>query len=279
MDGKIKYAKELRQQGMRLREIADVIGVSVATASLYCKGVMPLGKNAADPRKAEIFPLLKALYLSGKPVPEIAAITGLPASTLYDWRRELGLRRNSREIYVNEELRQRIARKREKDSSGKLKQRAVELYNDQNLATPEIAEILGVTATTVGAWLEKAGVARRKSPTLQTRKKLREANLGPKRYNWKGGVTPERIRTRASLMMRIAREICFARDDFTCRICRKRGGELNAHHIWPFQRFRDRIFDPTNLLTLCKACHDAYHNAAGGAVRIAIGPVFRTESA
>ena len=28
------------------------------------------------------------------------------------------------------------------------------------------------------------------------------------------------------------------------------------------------------LLTLCKRCHDAFHKAAGGAVRMAIGPFF-----
>jgi hypothetical protein len=28
------------------------------------------------------------------------------------------------------------------------------------------------------------------------------------------------------------------------------------------------------ILPLCKRCHDAFHNAAGGAVRMAIGPFF-----
>jgi hypothetical protein len=33
-------------------------------------------------------------------------------------------------------------------------------------------------------------------------------------------------------------------------------------------------YEVWNLLTLCKRCHDAFHNAAGGAVRMAIGPFF-----
>jgi hypothetical protein len=32
-----------------------------------------------------------------------------------------------------------------------------------------------------------------------------------------------------------------------------------------------------NLMTLCKRCHDAFHKAAGGHVRIAIGPFFSEE--
>jgi 5-methylcytosine-specific restriction endonuclease McrA len=48
----------------------------------------------------------------------------------------------------------------------------------------------------------------------------------------------------------------------------------NAHHVWPFQRFPDWKYEVWNLLTLCKRCHDAFHNAAGGYVRIAIGPFF-----
>lgn len=74
--------------------------------------------------------------------------------------------------------------------------------------------------------------------------------------------------------MKLAREECFERDDYTCRSCAQRGGRLNAHHIWPFQRFPEWKYEVWNLLTLCKRCHDAFHNAAGGAVRMAIGPFF-----
>jgi len=279
MDGRIAKARELRQQGRLLKEIASVVGVSVATASVYCKGVMPLWKNGDDPRKAEVLPLMRALYTAGRPISEIATITGVPAPTLYDWRRELALRKNARTAYANEDLRRRISTKLSRDPTGELRRRAAEMYVDEEMSTPEIALVLGVTATTVGAWLGRAGIVRRKQATLRTRSKLREANLGAKRYNWKGGVTPERVRARTSLLVRVAREFCFQRDGYTCRICGNRGGRLNAHHVWPFQRFRDRIYDPNNLVTLCKACHDAFHNAAGGAVRIAIGPFFLTTNA
>jgi len=74
--------------------------------------------------------------------------------------------------------------------------------------------------------------------------------------------------------MKLARECCFERDGYTCRSCGQRGGKLNAHHVWPFQRFPEWKYDVWNLVTLCKRCHDAFHKAAGGHVRMAIGPFF-----
>lgn len=128
----------------------------------------------------------------------------------------------------------------------------------------EIARALGISQPTASAWTRGG-------------ERLREANLGDKRWNWKGGVTPDRVRLRTSLDMKLAREWCFDRDNYTCRSCGQRGGKLNAHHIWPFQRFPEWKFEVWNLVTLCKHCHDAFHKAAGGHVRIAIGPFFSEE--
>jgi hypothetical protein len=111
-------------------------------------------------------------------------------------------------------------------------------------------------------------------PTVATRAKLRAANLGAKRWNWKGGITPDRVRLRISLDMKLAREGCFERDNYTCRSCGQHGGRLNAHHVWPFQRFPEWKYEVWSLVTLCKRCHDAFHKAAGGPVRVAIGPFF-----
>ncbi|MFA5531725.1 MAG: HNH endonuclease [Thiohalomonadaceae bacterium] len=57
-------------------------------------------------------------------------------------------------------------------------------------------------------------------------------------------------------------------------IVRQKGGKLNVHHVWPFQRFPELKFEVSNLVTLCKICHDGFHKAAGGAVKVAIGPFF-----
>lgn len=58
------------------------------------------------------------------------------------------------------------------------------------------------------------------------------------------------------------RKSVFERDDYTCAICGKRGGELNAHHIKPFAKYPEDRFDVDNGITLCKECHKQVHKEA-----------------
>jgi len=68
----------------------------------------------------------------------------------------------------------------------------------------------------------------------------------------------------------------FERDNWTCWICDKRGGDLNAHHATPFnelisrfveeygedfEKFKETewIFDTSIGITLCKKCHYELH--------------------
>jgi transposase-like protein len=281
MSSRVKYPTELRAEARRLRaegkkhrEIAELLGVSVPTASQWTRGVLPLNKQAPDPRKAEALPVLIRMYCEGVAIPDIARHLGIPAPTLFDWRRELGLSKNKRSAYVTDALRQQISKKLSRDPDGSRKLEVARLYSDEQLSSVEIALKLGISATTVSAWLRQAGVATRDQITQRTREKLRAANLGDKRYNWKGGKSGENMRVRGSMFMRLAREACFARDDYTCRCCKQRGGKLNAHHVWPFQRFPQWKYEVWNLVTLCKPCHHKFHMAAGGPVHIAIGPFF-----
>ncbi len=267
-------ARRMRAEGKKHREIAELLGISVPTASQWTRGVLPLNKQAVDPRKQQALPSLVRMYREGVPIPEIAKALGIPAPTLFDWRRELGLTKNKREAYVTEALRGRISKKLSRDPDGSRKLEVARLYSEEQLSTVEIALQLGISATTVSVWLRQAGVATREQITQRTREKLRAANLGDKRYNWKGGISGERRLERGSMYMRLAREACFQRDDYTCRCCQQRGGKLNAHHVWPFQRFPQWKYEIWNLVTLCKVCHDKFHNAAGGAVHVAIGPFF-----
>lgn len=93
---------------------------------------------------------------------------------------------------------------------------------------------------------------------------------GENSLNWKGGVTPLRRRIRASAEYDRWRKRVFERDDWTCRECGKRGGNLEAHHIIEFYRIIDghrittfedamrceMLWGIENGVTLCRECHN-----------------------
>lgn len=84
---------------------------------------------------------------------------------------------------------------------------------------------------------------------------------GNKCYNWKGGITPENKRIRGSIEFRLWREAVFARDNWTCQICDKRGSTmLHAHHIKGFAEYPDLRFVIDNGQTLCPICHKTTDN-------------------
>jgi hypothetical protein len=58
----------------------------------------------------------------------------------------------------------------------------------------------------------------------------------------------------------------YKRDNYTCQICGKVGGKLNADHIKPFALYPKLRFDINNGRTLCINCHkntDSYLNSFG----------------
>lgn len=78
---------------------------------------------------------------------------------------------------------------------------------------------------------------------------------GEKNYNWKGRPFGENHFLRNSLEMKLCREACFKRDNYTCLWCGQRGGKLNADHIKPWSLFPELRFALDNLRTLCLSCH------------------------
>lgn len=76
---------------------------------------------------------------------------------------------------------------------------------------------------------------------------------------WKGN--PGGVRDTAPY--KDLRKLCFKRDDYTCQECGARGHKgrgstvhLHMHHIVPVCHDSSRTLDPTNVITLCKPCHE-----------------------
>lgn len=96
------------------------------------------------------------------------------------------------------------------------------------------------------------------------KRKLSEAHIGQfakeKHPNWKGGTSSENTIIRYSLEYKLWRKSVFVRDNYTCRMCNKRGCRLRAHHLWDFAKFPELRFAINNGITLCVKCHKKIHN-------------------
>jgi len=81
---------------------------------------------------------------------------------------------------------------------------------------------------------------------------------------WKGGVTPLNKKDRWSVEAKNFRKEIFKRDEYTCQHCRRsrKAGDrviLNAHHLKSFSEHKKLRFVKSNVITLCKECHDKIH--------------------
>lgn len=100
----------------------------------------------------------------------------------------------------------------------------------------------------------KLGSSRRgKKLPIEIRRKI--GKKGKEHWNWQGGIKPVNERIRSSIEYKLWREAVFARDDYTCRFCGQRGGELQADHIKPFAYFPELRFAIDNGRALCVDCH------------------------
>lgn len=92
-----------------------------------------------------------------------------------------------------------------------------------------------------GTWT-KALIAAAKMASNQTGSKNEKAE--------KPQVKPARKRVRFSERKRF---LVFRRDGYTCRMCKRKGGELHVDHVIPFCRGGSDKID--NLQTLCRDCN------------------------
>lgn len=87
-------------------------------------------------------------------------------------------------------------------------------------------------------------------------------NSGENHWAWKGGISPEHRRIRASGAYLNWRKAVLERDNYTCVFCGDRNYKgrgvtvpLQADHIKPFYLFPELRFDVENGRTLCVECH------------------------
>lgn len=77
---------------------------------------------------------------------------------------------------------------------------------------------------------------------------------GENNPNWKGGITSKDRKQRVRFRSVIQKKI-FKRDNYTCQLCKKRGGFLQVDHIESWSENPELRFDMDNCRTLCKECH------------------------
>jgi 5-methylcytosine-specific restriction endonuclease McrA len=83
---------------------------------------------------------------------------------------------------------------------------------------------------------------------------------GKNNPNWKGGTYgTERHKEMGRVGYKNWVVGVFKRDGYTCQVCKRIGGDLNAHHIKLWKDFPELRFDVNNGITLCVDCHYLTH--------------------
>ena len=102
--------------------------------------------------------------------------------------------------------------------------------------------------------------------TKQWRQKVSEANSGSNHWNWKGGHSKYDRLERSSAKHKNWMHDVFQRDGWTCQLCGKHGqkGEIVAHHIFSFAKYKNIRYEISNGLTLCRSCHCEIHKPRVG---------------
>jgi hypothetical protein len=114
----------------------------------------------------------------------------------------------------------------------------------------------------------------------ERKKQMRDCFCGSRNPAWKGGTTLKNWGLRKKLQglkkYQYWKQNVYEKDNYTCNLCDKRGGDLNAHHKKSFQTIIDNnkiisveeamkcdeLWDTNNGLTLCIPCHKKIHKDA-----------------
>lgn len=95
----------------------------------------------------------------------------------------------------------------------------------------------------------------------ETKLKQRNAKLGKLRRSLDGLTYSERRNILSSRdEYRQLRKMVFKRDDYTCQICKIRGGKLELDHIKEWCNYPELRYELTNCRCLCQRCHKTTDN-------------------
>jgi len=96
------------------------------------------------------------------------------------------------------------------------------------------------------------------------RKELLAKRVGELNPSWNPSLTDEdRQATRNYPKYDEWRKAVYARDDYTCQKCGKKGETLNAHHIENYATNKELRTSVDNGKTLCATCHKDFHHVYG----------------
>lgn len=99
----------------------------------------------------------------------------------------------------------------------------------------------------------------KKRPDLSKRNR-ESIRSGENHWNWKGGIS--RGKHYGGKIVEWRKKV-FKRDKYTCQTCGVVGGDLEAHHIRSFSKYKKLRYILSNGVTLCKKCHKKTDNWGG----------------
>ena len=140
----------------------------------------------------------------------------------------------------------------------------LDLLYEYNIPIPDRSELMH------RYYYEKGGIerARKYAQSMENRIKVSCRDRGIDVDEFDGFSTTESHMVRNSSQYVEWRTNVFNRDNYTCQKCGKRGGDLEAHHLYPFAEFPEKRFLVDNGVTLCCECHspeysNSFHSIYG----------------
>jgi 5-methylcytosine-specific restriction endonuclease McrA/ribosomal protein S27E len=107
---------------------------------------------------------------------------------------------------------------------------------------------------------KSCGCLRRETAAENMRKHIKR---GKEHHNWKGGISTEYQRTRATKKFKDFLTMVRERDNHQCQKCGASKSRMHVHHIKPVRFYPELICDPNNGVLLCPKCHREFHRLYG----------------